>query len=70
MRHWVVRPTRPLVMNEAHARELGGHFSIDIIVTKMLNYSLWWETMHKDVNIVPLEPFMKCGLDYVRHFKK
>ena len=36
------------IIQEAHAGSVGGHFSIDITIKKILQSSLWWPTIKKD----------------------
>jgi hypothetical protein len=37
----------PIILQELHGRVIGGHFSYDIIVKKILDANYWWPTMNQ-----------------------
>ena len=48
LRRCVLEHEKPLILAEAHAGEVGGHFSGKATAQKILMAGLWWPTIHKD----------------------
>ena len=44
--HYVLEHERPIILSEAHARILGGHYAGKETVHNILQEGLWWPTMH------------------------
>jgi hypothetical protein len=38
-----------IILQELHGGVIGGHFSFDIIVRKILDVGYWWPMMNQDV---------------------
>ena len=48
LRRCALEHERHDIIQEAHSGEAGGHFSVDIIVKKILQSGLWWPSINKD----------------------
>ncbi len=48
LRRCVLEHEKPLILAEAHARAVGGHYAGKAIAHKILTAGLWWPTIHKD----------------------
>ena len=58
LRRYILDSERSMILVEAHAGIVGGHYSGNPIVQKVLTVGLWWPTLHKDVK----EFFRSCDV--------
>ena len=48
LRRCVLEHERHDTIQQAHAREAGGHFQVDTTIMKIFQSGLWWPTINKD----------------------
>ena len=63
LRRCALEHERKYIIQEAHSGAVGGHFSVDITIKKILQASMWWPSINKDCkdNIAQCDAYKRLG---------